>query len=50
MEQMLTELQALAESERADMLAYLLHMALAECRDINSGRRQITLPRPRPRH
>ncbi len=48
-EQMLNELQAIAEAERADMLAYLLQTALAECHDITRGRRQINLPLQRPK-
>jgi hypothetical protein len=47
--QMLGELRAVAESERADMLCYLIEMAYLEAGDVHSGRRALSLSH-RQRH
>lgn len=41
--QMLAELRGVAESEKADMLCYLIEMAYIEAGDVLAGHRPLTL-------
>ena len=41
--QMLAELRLVAETEGADMLCYLIEMAYVEARDVQSGRRSLSI-------